>query len=112
MDDGRWKNDERLICFFVRHSSEVYPPSEGGRPSSIGHLSKLCERTNWIFAAEDAAKEGAVSTRQLCYHIPEELRPVALRPTFSSGLPFTSNKIVAPLSHEDTKDYNRWPPAR
>jgi hypothetical protein len=27
-------------------------------------LCELCEKSFWIFAAEDAAKEGAVSTRQ------------------------------------------------
>jgi hypothetical protein len=50
-----------------------------------------------IFAAEDAAKKGAVSTRQLCYLTlmlnASRLRPVSLRPTLSSGLPFTSIEI-------------------
>ena len=45
----------------------VFPALPEKKKIKLCDLCDLCERPIWNFAAEDAAKEGAVSTRQLCY---------------------------------------------
>ena len=44
---GRRKKDERPMHSVVYHPSEVYPPLEGGPPSSIGlYQTNITHRTN------------------------------------------------------------------
>jgi hypothetical protein len=48
-----------------------------------------------------ATREGAIAARQPCCRIPVSrgLRPVALRPTLSDGLPFSSGSAASPWYH-------------